>query len=71
MLDFKQTGDQKFPQSHTTQINGNWRKSQRKLTVTRHPEDNYSKASSSLFPIKMVAKLDRHKVHNNKTRTKH
>ena len=28
-------------------------------TITRHQEDNLSKATSSLFPIKMIAILER------------
>ena len=45
------------------------RKSHRTLTVTSHQEDNLSKATSSLFPIKMIAKLERHTVLNSKTMT--
>ena len=47
------------------------RKSHRTLTVTRHQEYSQSKETNSLFPIKMITKLDGHKVMNNKTRTKH
>ena len=35
------------------------RKSQRTITVASHREDKKSKASSSLFPFKMIAKLER------------
>ena len=31
--------------------------------ITRHQEDKQSKATSSLFPIKMIAKLER--THSN------
>ena len=49
--------DQEIPLSHTTDqeeepqtINN---------TVTRHKEDKQSKDTSSLFPIKMIAKLEK------------
>ena len=51
--------DQEIPQSHTADR----RKSHRTSTVTRHKEDNLSKATSSLFPIKMIAKLERTQVY--------
>ena len=35
------------------------RKSRKTFTVTRHPNDNKSKATSSLFLVKMIAKLVR------------
>ena len=43
------------------------------LTVTKQQESNKSQATSylSLSPIKMIAKLEGHKVLNNKTRSKH
>ena len=47
------------------------RKSHRTLTAKRHQEDNYSKATSSLFPIKAIATLEGHNTLNNKTRIKH
>ena len=47
--------DQKIPQSHTA--DHSWGR------ATRHQEDKQSKATSSLFPIKMIAKLDR--THSN------
>ena len=34
------------------------RKSHRTFTVTRHPKDNKSKATSSLLLFKMIAKLE-------------
>ena len=34
-------------------------------TITRHQEDEQSKANSSLFPIKMIAKLEWTKVTHN------
>ena len=46
------------------------RKSHRTLTVTRHQEDNDSKETSPLFPIKIIVKLGP-KIVNNKTRFKH
>ena len=52
--------------NHTLQTNP-W---YTELTVTRHQEDNLSKAtrslSLSLFPIKMIAKLEGQKVPNDK-----
>ena len=41
---------QTIPRHHGT--------SHRTITITRHQEDNQSKATSSLFPIKMIAKLE-------------
>ena len=50
--------DQKIPQSHTAdQLTAQWGR------ATRHQEDKQSKATSSLFPIKMIAKLER--THSN------
>ena len=43
--------DQDIPHSQTVD-----RKSH--TTITRHQEDKLSKATSSLFPIKMIAKLE-------------
>ena len=37
------------------------------LTITRHQEDKLSKATSSLFPIKMIANENGYKVTYNKT----
>ena len=34
------------------------RKSHRTITITRHQDDKQSKATSSPFPIKMIAKLE-------------
>ena len=42
------------------QTHGTARKSH--TTITRHQEDKLSKATSSLFPIKMIAKLEEHKA---------
>ena len=46
--------DQEIPQSQTADkpmaLRG------RATTITRHQEDKLSKATSSLFPIKMIAK---------------
>ena len=38
-------------------------------TVTRHTKDNKSKAASSLFLVKTIAKLERYKVILSKTKT--
>ena len=47
--------DQEIPQSQNCrQTRGVARKSH--TTVTRHQEDNQSKATSSLFPIEMIEK---------------
>ena len=50
--------DQETPQSQTAglQTHGSARKSATK--IMRHQEDKLSKATSSLFPIKMIAKLE-------------
>ena len=45
--------------THCRPTHGTVRKSQRTITVTRHQEDNYSKATSSFFPTKTTAKLER------------
>ena len=52
--------DQKIPQ----QTRGIARNSH--TTITSHQEDKHSTATSSLFPIKMIAKLDGHKATHNK-----
>ena len=46
---------------------GTVRMSYMTLTVTRHPEDNKSKATSSLFLVKMISKPRKH--NNTKTNT--
>ena len=49
--------DQEIPQSQNCrQTCGTVRKSH--TTITRHQEDKLSKATSSVFPIKMIAKLE-------------
>ena len=64
-LNYKQYGprpkivseyNQEIPQSQTVQTHGTARKSH--TTITRHQEDKLSKATSYLFPIKMIAKLE-------------
>ena len=50
--------DQKIPQSHTAD-----QPTAPRGRATRHQEDKQSKATSSLFSIKMIAKLDR--THSN------
>ena len=48
--------DQEIPQSQTAEKpRGTARKS--RSTITRHQEDKLSKATSSLFPTKMIAIL--------------
>ena len=49
------------------------RKSHRTLTVTRHQKDNKSKATSSLFPVKLIAKLEmtHSNAYQNRTPTNH
>ena len=47
-------GDTTF--THPKSINGTVKKNNRKLNVTQHLEDKESKATSSLFPIKMIEK---------------
>ena len=52
--------DQEIPQSHTAdQPMALLGKSNITLTITRHQEDKRCKATSSFFPIKMIAKLQR------------
>ena len=48
--------DQEIPQSQMQTTRGTTRKS--RSTITRHQEDKLSKATSSLFPIKMIAILE-------------
>ena len=49
--------DQEIPQSQNAdKPNGIARKSH--TTITRHKEDKRSKSTSSLFPFKMIAKLE-------------
>ena len=55
--------DQEIPQSQAGQTHGTARKSYK--TISRHQEDNLSKATSSLFPFKMIAKLQYSNVHQN------
>ena len=47
--------------THCRPTHGTVRKSY--IKITRHQEDKQSKATSSLFPIKMIAKLE--KAHGN------
>ena len=65
--------DQEIPQLYTAeqQTTGSTVKKSKKqqLTVTRHHKTNLGKATCSLFPIKMIAKLEKTVLH--KTRTKH
>ena len=48
--------DQEIPITNCRQTHGTTRKSH--TTITRHKEDKLCKATSSLFPIKMIAKLE-------------
>ena len=65
---YKNEYDQKIPQSHTVdKPTAPWGRA-RTLTATKHQENNESETNISLFPIKMIAKLDGHKVLNNKTK---
>ena len=57
--------------THCKPTHGTARKGNRALTVTRHQEDNCSRATSYLYRIKIIAGLEGHYVLNNKTRTKH
>ena len=52
-------------------IHGTVRMSHRTFTVTKHPKDNKIKANSSLFIVKMIAKLERtySNANQNKTNT--
>ena len=49
--------DQEIPQSQTAEQP--MAPCYRAFIVTRHPKDNKSKATSSLFLVKMIAKLER------------
>ena len=61
-----------MPQSHTEdQLMTPLRKNQRTIIATWHLEHNKSKATSSLFPNEMIAKLERIQKPQNKTRTLH
>ena len=51
--------DHDIPQSHCTPTYGTMSKSYMYITITRHQQDKQSKATSSLFPIKMIAALER------------
>ena len=58
--------------THKLQTNPRHReKSHRTISITRHQEVNQSKATSFLFPIKMIAKLERTQsdAQQNKERT--
>ena len=60
--------------THCILTHGTARKGCRAITLTRHQEDNESKAISSLCSTKMIAKLERTlKMHNKRTKeqTKH
>ena len=46
--------DQEIPQSQTAR-----HRKMSRTTITRHQEDKLSRASSFLYPIKMIAKLER------------
>ena len=51
--------DQEIPHSQTAdKLNGTVRKSYMTFTVTRHQIYNKSKSTTSLFLIKMIAKLE-------------
>ena len=51
---------QEIPQSQTAdQPTAPWVRAKGHNTVTRHPRDNNSKATSSRFLVKMIAKLER------------
>ena len=56
--------------SNTPQTNSCYREEEQQ-NKTRHQGDSSSKATSSLLPNKMIAKLDGHKELNNRTRSKH
>ena len=46
--------------NHTLQTNPQYHEEEpQNITVSKHQEDQQSKATSSLFPIKMIAKLER------------
>ena len=58
---------------HTLQTNPCFReeKSQSQKSHRNKTSKRQSKAFNALFPIKMIAKLEEHKVLKNKTKTKH
>ena len=45
--------------THCKPTHGTVRKGHGTITITRHQKDRQSKASNSLFPIKMIAKLEK------------
>ena len=51
---------------HCKTTHGTARRSHITLTVTRDQEDGQRKATSPLFPIKMIAKLEEQKELDNK-----
>ena len=51
--------DQEIPQSQTADNPVTPRGRAARSTITRHQEDKLSKATSSLFPVKMIAILER------------
>ena len=53
--------DQEIPQSQTADNPVAPRRRAARSTITRHQEDKLSKATSSLFPIKMIAIPERTK----------
>ena len=58
--------------NHTLQTNQQHReKEPHNTNSNRHLENNQINATSSLFPIKTIAKLEGQKVLNSKTKTKH
>ena len=61
--------DQEMPQSHSRPTHGTVRKSYKTFTVTRHLKNNKSIATSSLFLVKMITKLERTHSNEYKHRT--
>ena len=59
--------------NHTLQTNPRRREEETQNTVTRHPKDNKSKATSSLFLVKIFAKLEwtKSNAYLTKTNTEH
>ena len=55
--------------THCRPTNDTVRKSQKTFTITIHPSDIRSKATSSLFLFKMIAKLER--TQSNAQQNKH
>ena len=51
--------NQEIPQSHTCRPTHSTVMKSHRAQVTRHQEDNWSKATSSLFLVKKIAKLER------------